>query len=145
MDFIIIFADCNRKAETNGTETNGTEKTFIQIQNQDVYLNIVGGFKLDEPAGDLSVALAVYSGYFDIPISEKLIAFGEIGLGGEVRNTSNISQRITEAERLGFSECIIPKHSLRNIDPNRYNMHIYGVSSLKQAFSVIRKSMEETT
>lgn len=104
----------------------------------DVYLNIVGGFRLDEPAGDLSVALAVYSGYFDIPISEKLIAFGEIGLGGEVRNTSNISQRIMEAERLGFTECIIPKHSLRNIDPSKYNMHIYGVSSLKQAFSVIK-------
>lgn len=108
----------------------------------DVYLNIVGGFRLDEPAGDLPVALAVYSGYFDIPISEKLIAFGEIGLGGEVRNTSNISQRITEAERLGFTECIIPKQSLRNIDPSKYNMHIYGVSSLRQAFAVIKKDSE---
>lgn len=106
----------------------------------DVYLNIVGGFRLDEPAGDLSVALAVYSGYYDIPINEKLIAFGEIGLGGEVRNTSNISQRIMEAERLGFTECIIPKHSLRNIDPYKYNMHIYGVSSLKQAFAIIQKN-----
>ena len=106
----------------------------------DVYLNIVGGFRLDEPAGDLPVALAVYSGYFDIPIGEKLIAFGEIGLGGEVRNTSNISQRIQEAERLGFTECIIPKQALRNIDPNRYNMHIYGVSSLRQAFAVIKKA-----
>lgn len=108
----------------------------------DVYLNIVGGFRLDEPAGDLSVALAVYSGYFDVPISEKLIAFGEIGLGGEVRNTSNISQRIMEAERLGFTECIIPKHSLRNIDPSKYNMHIYGVSSLRQAFAVLQKDKE---
>lgn len=106
----------------------------------DVYLNIVGGFRLDEPAGDLPVALAVYSGYFDIPISEKLIAFGEIGLGGEVRNTSNISQRILEAERLGFKECIIPKQALRNIDPTKYNMHIYGVSSLRQAFAVIKKA-----
>ncbi len=105
----------------------------------DVYLNIVGGFRLDEPAGDLPVALAAYSGYFDIPISEKLIAFGEIGLGGEVRNTSNIPQRIQEAQRLGFTECIIPKQALRNIDPSRYNMHIYGVSNLKQAFAVIKK------
>ncbi len=111
--------------------------------NLDVYLNIVGGFRLDEPAGDLSVALAVYSGYYDIAISEKLIAFGEIGLGGEVRNTSNISQRIMEAERLGFTECIIPKQSLRSIDPSKYNMHIYGVSSLRQAFSVIYKSNGE--
>lgn len=106
----------------------------------DVYLNIVGGFRLDEPAGDLPVALAAYSGYYDIPISEKLIAFGEIGLGGEVRNTSNISQRILEAERLGFTECIIPKQALRNIDPTRHNMHIYGVSSLSQAFAVLKKA-----
>ncbi len=106
----------------------------------DVYLNIVGGFRLDEPAGDLSVALAVYSGYYDVPINEKLIAFGEVGLGGEVRNTSNISQRIMEAERLGFTECIIPKQSLRNIDPSKYNMHIYGVSSLRQAFAVVQKN-----
>lgn len=111
----------------------------------DVYLNIVGGFRLDEPAGDLSVALAVYSGYFDISISEKLIAFGEIGLGGEVRNTSNISQRIMEAERLGFTECIIPKQSLRNINPNKYNMHIYGVSSLRQAFAVIQKHKDQNS
>ena len=112
--------------------------------NLDVYLNIVGGFRLDEPAGDLSVALAVYSGYYDVAISEKLIAFGEIGLGGEVRNTSNISQRIMEAERLGFTECIIPKQSLRSIDPSKYNMHIYGVSSLRQAFAVIYKSNNES-
>ncbi len=105
----------------------------------DVYLNIVGGFRLDEPAGDLPVALAAYSGYFDIPISEKLIAFGEIGLGGEVRNTSNIPQRIQEAQRLGFTECIIPKQALRNIDPSKYNMHIYGVSNLRQAFAVVKK------
>lgn len=108
----------------------------------DAYLNIVGGFRLDEPAGDLPVALALYSGYYDIPINEKLIAFGEIGLGGEVRNTSSIPQRILEAERLGFKQCIIPKQALRNIEPSKYNMHIYGVSSLRQAFAVIKQSME---
>ena len=109
----------------------------------DVYLNIVGGFRLDEPAGALPVALAIYSGYYDVPINDKLIAFGEIGLGGEVRNTSNISQRIMEAERLGFTDCIIPKQSMRSIDPNKYNMHIYGVSSLRQAFAVIQKNKNE--
>ncbi len=109
----------------------------------DVYLNIVGGFRLDDPAGALPVALAIYSGYYDVPINDKLIAFGEIGLGGEVRNTSNISQRIMEAERLGFTDCIIPKQSMRSIDPNKYNMHIYGVSSLRQAFAVIQKNKNE--
>ncbi|MDE6595012.1 MAG: hypothetical protein K2K44_03265, partial [Oscillospiraceae bacterium] len=64
--------------------------------------------------------------------------------GGEVRNTSNISQRIMEAERLGFTECIIPKQSMRSIDPSKYNMHIYGVSSLRQAFAVVQKNKNDT-
>ena len=85
----------------------------------DVYVNIVGGFRLDEPAADLPTALALYSSLMDMPINEKLVSFGEIGLGGEIRSISNISQRIAEAQRLGFEKCIIPKMSLRQIDPRR--------------------------
>ncbi len=104
----------------------------------DVYLNIVGGFKLDEPAGDLPVAMALYSGIMDKQIDEQLIAFGEIGLGGEIRSVSHITQRIREAERMGFKTCIIPKQSAASIDPNEYNIEIIPVSTLKQAFSVIK-------
>ena len=104
----------------------------------DVYLNIVGGFKLDEPAGDLPVAMALYSGIMDKQIDEQLIAFGEIGLGGEIRSVSHITQRIREAERMGFKTCIIPKQSASSIDPNEYNIEIIPVSTLKQAFSVIK-------
>ena len=104
----------------------------------DVYLNIVGGFKLDEPAGDLPVAMALYSGIMDKQIYEQLIAFGEIGLGGEIRSVSHITQRIREAERMGFKTCIIPKQSAASIDPNEYNIEIIPVSTLKQAFSVIK-------
>ena len=103
----------------------------------DVYLNIVGGFRLDEPAGDLPVALALSSCLLDKPIDEKLIAFGEIGLGGEVRSVNHLIQRVREAERMGFETCIVPKQSLQTIDPSQYNMRIIGVSSLKQAVSVI--------
>lgn len=103
----------------------------------DVYLNIVGGFQLDEPAGDLPVALALSSCLLDKPIDEKLIAFGEIGLGGEVRSVTHLIQRVREAERMGFETCIVPKQSLQTIDPSQYNMRIIGVSSLKQAVSVI--------
>lgn len=109
----------------------------------DVFLNIVGGFRLDEPAGDLSVALALYSGFYDIPLDEKMIAFGEIGLGGEVRSVSNISQRIREAERLGFTHCIIPKQSMKLIDPKKTKIRITGVSSVKQAFFVVKSALEE--
>lgn len=103
----------------------------------DVYLNIVGGFKLDEPAGDLSVALALASGLWDKPINEETIAFGEIGLGGEIRSVTHIVQRIKEAERMGFKTCIVPKQSLQNINSGTYSMRIIGVSNLKQAFSAL--------
>ena len=76
-----------------------------------MYINIIGGLRVDEPAADLSIALALYSSLTDKPVNDKLIAFGEIGLGGEIRNISHISQRISEAQRLGFLQCIIPKQS----------------------------------
>ena len=105
----------------------------------DVYLNIVGGFRLDEPAGDLAVALALYSAMMDKPIGEKVIAFGEIGLGGELRSVSNAAQRIQEAERLGFTLCILPKQTLRTLQTNRCTIRLAGVSNLKEAFRVLEQ------
>lgn len=105
--------------------------------NLDVYLNIVGGFRLDETAGDLSVALALYSSLIDKSIFENLIAFGEIGLGGEIRTVSNIKNRINEAQRMGFEVCIIPYQSMKSINLKEYNLKIVGVSNIKQAFDYI--------
>ena len=110
----------------------------IFIGSLDVYLNIVGGFRLDEPAGDLPVAMALYSGIMDKQISEQLIAFGEIGLGGEIRSVSHIVQRIREAERMGFTTCVVPKQSMSAIDPKDYSIEIIPASTLKQAFAVIK-------
>lgn len=104
----------------------------------DVYINIVGGLRLDEPAADLSIALALYSSLTDKPIDEKLIAFGEIGLGGEIRNVSHITQRISEAERLGFERCIIPRQALQGLNLKSFKIEVMGVTSLKQAFDVIK-------
>ncbi len=104
----------------------------------DVYINIVGGLRLDEPAGDLSIAMALYSGLTDKCIDEKLLAFGEIGLGGEVRNVSHIAQRINEAQRLGFETCIIPHQAMSSINPDDYKIHIKAVNSLRQAFDIIK-------
>ena len=110
----------------------------IFMGSLDVYLNIVGGFRLDEPAGDLPVAMALYSGIMDKQIDEELIAFGEIGLGGEIRSVSHIAHRIREAESMGFRTCIIPKQSASAIDPKDYSIEIIPASTLKQAFSVIK-------
>lgn len=105
----------------------------------DVYLNIVGGFRLDEPAGDLSVALALYSALMDKPVEETVLAFGEVGLGGEVRGVSNAAQRIQEAERLGFTMCILPKQNLRSLQTDRYKIQLKGVSTLREAFKLLEK------
>ena len=105
----------------------------------DVYLNVVGGFSVDETAGDLAVALALYSGLLDKPLDPHVIAFGEIGLGGEVRAVSNIAQRINEAERMGFETCILPKQSLKEVDEKKCNMKLVGVSNIGEAFAVLKK------
>lgn len=110
----------------------------IYIGTLDVYLNIIGGFRLDEPAADLPVAMALYSGIMDKPIDEMLIAFGEIGLGGEIRSVSHLSQRIKEAERMGFKKVVIPKQSASSINFADYQIEIIPVSTLKQAFSTIK-------
>jgi len=110
----------------------------IFMGSLDVYLNIVGGFRLDEPAGDLPVAMALYSGVMDKLIDEELIAFGEIGLGGEIRSVSHIDQRIREAERMGFKKCVVPKQSMGAVNASEHEIEIIPVSSLKQAFAVIR-------
>lgn len=103
----------------------------------DVYLNIVGGFRFDEPAGDLPVAMAVYSAIMDKPVPDNIIAVGEVGLGGEVRNVSRIQQRIAEAQRMGFEKAIIPMQSLKNINCDDYDIELIGVSHLRNAFEML--------
>ena len=85
--------------------------------NMDAYVNVVGGLRLDEPASDLSVALALVSSLKDVPVRDDVLAFGEIGLAGEIRSVNACAQRVREAARLGFSRCVIPKHNLKNITP----------------------------
>lgn len=104
----------------------------------DVYLNVVGGFSINETAGDLAVALCLYSSLFDKPINESTIAFGEIGLGGEVRAVSNIVQRIKEAERMGFEQCLIPAQSFNSLNSREYGIKLIGVSDVKEAFRIFK-------
>ena len=86
------------------------------MSNCDIYINVVGGLRLDEPASDLSVALALISSLKDAPIRDDVIAFGEVGLGGEIRSVSSCEQRIKESARLGFKRCIVPYHNYKNLN-----------------------------
>ena len=100
----------------------------------DVYLNVVGGFDIGEPAADLSVALALYSSLTDRIVPPDVITFGEIGLAGELRAVQRADQRIAEAQRLGFKKCIIPYSSMKGLDTRRLGIEVIGADSVQKAF-----------
>ena len=103
------------------------------FSNLDVYLNVVGGLRLDEPATDLSVALSLISGLKDLAIGEGVAVFGEIGLSGELRSVPHALERIKEAQRLGFKKCIFPKSCLKQIGKSSFDIELISVGSLKEA------------
>ncbi len=98
----------------------------------DAYINVIGGLQLDEPAADLALVLAVASSYRDKPIDGKTTAIGEVGLTGEVRSVTALQQRLTEAARLGFARCFIPRHGTQQIAaPN--GMELVRVRNIREA------------
>ena len=106
------------------------------FSNTDAYINVIGGLRLDETAVDLAVAMALVSSLKDIPVSDDAIAFGEIGLAGEIRSVTHAQQRINEAVRLGFKKIIVPKHNMKDIIKNS-EVEIIPVSNVRQAFEAI--------
>jgi DNA repair protein RadA/Sms len=137
------------KSTANFPARNGTGLTFgrlgillavlekragLYFSRLDVFVNIIGGIRLDEPAGDLPLAIALISAVYDKPIdfgSDSTMAFGEIGLGGEIRNVPNAAGRIREAARLGFSRCIVPKACLNEKMPGK--IEIIPISHINEA------------
>ena len=106
--------------------------------NTDCYLNIIGGLKIDEPASDLSVVLALVSSLKDMILKDDVIAFGEIGLAGEIRGVSNAQQRVNEAVRMGFRKIIIPFHNFKSLpDDVKQQAEIVGVRTVRDAFTEI--------
>ena len=98
----------------------------------DAYINVIGGLQLDEPAADLALVRAVASSYRDKPIDGKTTAIGEVGLTGEVRSVTALQQRLTEAARLGFARCFIPRHGTQQIAaPN--GMELVRVRNIREA------------
>ncbi len=104
----------------------------------DAYINIVGGMKLDEPALDLTIVMALVSSLKDYALRDDVLAFGEIGLAGEIRGVSQCEQRIKEAARLGFSRCVIPKSNMKNLSASiKKDIEIIGVRTIREAFEAI--------
>ena len=101
----------------------------------DAYINVIGGLRLDEPGADLPVVLAVASSYRERPIADDLVAIGEVGLTGEIRTVSHMDQRLSEAFRLGFRKCIIPRSGSEKLDIPM-GMTVYRVRNLREAVEV---------
>ena len=111
------------------------KKAYLPLSNQDAYVNIVSGIKLDEPAADLAIALAVASSFKNVAISKDLVAIGEVGLTGEIRAVNSIEKRVKEAERMGFKQCMIPESSKKQLK-YKGNIEIIGVKNIKDAIQI---------
>ena len=81
----------------------------VRLFDQDVFINIAGGLKVDEPAADLAALCAVVSSFRNVPVDARTIVLGEVGLAGEIRSVSQLERRLSEAARLGFTSAVIPK------------------------------------
>lgn len=110
----------------------------LKVSQCDAYLNIIGGLTLDEPAADLAAVMAIASSYLDKPIAETMAAMGEVGLSGEIRAVSHLEQRLSEAERLGFTQCIIPANHAREIRRPAH-MELLPVRNIGQALQLLVK------
>ena len=112
------------------------KRVGIHLSNYDAYVNIAGGIKMNEPAVDLGIVMAIVSSYKNQPIDEKTIVFGEVGLSGEVRAVNMPEQRVAEAKKLGFTTCIMPEVS-REVVKNIKGIKIIGVKTINEALQVL--------
>ena len=102
-----------------------------------MFINIAGGLRVTDLALDLSIIAAVLSSNVDTPIEPGWCMAGEVGLSGEVRPVSRIEQRISEAQRLGFSHIIIPRYSMQGINPKKFNIELHPVAKVEEALRAL--------
>lgn len=107
----------------------------LKLASSDVYLNVIGGLRLDEPAADLPVVVAVASSYRDQPVDDTLAAVGEVGLTGEVRAVNYLSQRLSELARLGFHRCLIPRQGTEKLAAPE-GMQLLRVRNVREAIEI---------
>lgn len=128
---------------TNGVDLNRlllmiavlTKRVGLDLGNQDVFVNVIGGLKISEPAVDLSVAVAIASSFRGIPVPSDLAVVGEVGLSGELRSVAHLERRLNEAAKLGFHRCLLPRATLRKKDvPSE--VEPIGVRSVAEALDV---------
>ena len=112
------------------------KKSGIMLGSEDVYVNVVGGIKINEPSIDLGIIASTVSSFKNIPIPRNMVIMGEVGLTGEVRKINLVEKRLKEAEKLGFKTCIIPESNKKGLKEN-YKLDIIGVSNVNEAMKKI--------
>lgn len=132
------------RRQTTGTDFNRVnllmavleKRLGLQIGDFDAYVNIAGGMKINEPAIDLGLILAIVSSFKNRPVDEKMIVFGEVGLSGEVRAVTMAQQRVQEARKLGYETVVLPRVNLEGMDPVD-GIKVIGVGGIGEAIDVI--------
>ncbi len=112
------------------------KRAGLQILGQDVFMNVAGGVKIEEPAIDLAISIALVSSFLNKPLDPGTVVFGEIGLAGEIRGVSHIDMRINEAQKLGFTKCVVPKINLDRVASTNDSISLIGVHSIEKAIEV---------
>jgi DNA repair protein RadA/Sms len=112
------------------------KKAGLNLLNQDIFLNVAGGIRIDEPAVDLGIAAVLAGSFLDRPISAQTVLFGEVGLTGEIRAVSQSQFRVKEAQKLGFTRCLLPKNNLEQAAKTE-GMELIGIGSLQECLSIL--------
>ncbi|MBI3577897.1 MAG: DNA repair protein RadA [Ignavibacteriales bacterium] len=112
------------------------KRVGMHLGSYDVFVNIAGGVKIDEPAVDLGIATSIASSLRDVPVDSTSVAVGEIGLGGEIRTIGNIEKRVQEAAKLGFKRIVIPQNNLKGVKANG-DIEVVGVDKIERAMEVL--------
>ncbi|MFA4992928.1 MAG: DNA repair protein RadA [Candidatus Omnitrophota bacterium] len=109
----------------------------LALEAEDIFINVTGGIKIEDPAADLAVCAVITSSFREQVVMPQAVVLGEVGLSGEIRSISQVLTRINEAEKLGFKHCILPGNSCKNLKLNKPDMQIIPVSTLKEALDII--------
>ena len=109
----------------------------LALEAEDIFINVAGGIKIEDPAADLAVAAAIASAFREQIVMPATVVIGEVGLAGEIRSISQAILRINEAERLGFEHCVLPRNNYKNLDYKKGTIELIPVSTLKEALDII--------
>ena len=134
------------RRQTSGADLNRINLLMAVLEKRlglhlgscDAYVNIAGGMRIVEPAVDLAIAMAIVSSFLNLPVNDKLLAFGEVGLSGEVRGVNMVEQRVNEAAKLGYEICVLPKSNAARVGKVK-GLKIIAVESVRDAIALIKK------